>query len=115
MLVKQNLCFFISADVPELNLSLNNINIESVSHFTFLSIILDTVLSWKYHINMIAIKISKVIGILHKLKYTFPKDILLTIYKSLILPHLNYGLLFNGGTPARHFCAPENSHTSCDK
>ena len=27
-------------DVPELNLSLNNINIEPVSHFTFLSIIL---------------------------------------------------------------------------
>ena len=45
---------------------------------------------------MIAIKISKVIGILHKLKYIFPKDILLTIYKSLILPHLNYGLLLWG-------------------
>ena len=42
---------------------------------------------------MIAIKISQVIGILHKLKYIFPKNILLTIYKSLILPHLNYGLL----------------------
>ena len=101
-------------DVPKLNLSLNNINIESVSHFTFLGIILDTALSWKYHINMIAIKISKVIGILHKLKYIFPKNILLTIYKSLILPHLNYGLLL-GGSPARHFCAPEKSHTSCDK
>ena len=35
------------------------------------------------------------IGILHKLKYIFPKDILLTIYKSLILPHLNYGLLLD--------------------
>ena len=83
-------------DVPKLNLSLNNINIESVSHFTFLGIILDTALSWKYHINMIAIKISKVIGILHKLKYIFPKNIVLTIYKSLILPHLNYGLLLWG-------------------
>ena len=67
-------------DVPDLNLSLNKINIESVSHFTFLGIILDTALSWKYHTNMIAIKISKVIDILHKLKYIFPIDILLTIY-----------------------------------
>ena len=83
-------------DVPDLNLSLNNINIESVSHFNFLGIILDTALSWKYHTNMIAIKISKVIGILHKLKYIFPQNILLTIYKSLILPHLNYGLLLWG-------------------
>ena len=101
-------------DVPELNLSFNNINIESVSHFTFLGIILDTAVSWKYHINMIAIEISKIIGILHKLKYIFPKDIILT----LVLPHLNYGLLLwggGGGTPARHFCAPEKSHTSFDK
>ena len=105
-------------EVPDLNLSLNNIHIESVSHFTFLMIILDNALSWKYHTNMIAIKISKVIGILHKLKYIFPKDILLSIYKLLILPHLNYGLLLwggRGGTSTRHFCAPEKSHTSCDK
>ena len=83
-------------DILDLNLLLNNINIESVYHFTFLGIILDTALSWKYHTNMISIKISKVIGILHKLKYIFPKDILLTIYKSLILPHLNCGLLLWG-------------------
>ena len=37
-----------------------------------------------------------VISILHKLKYIFPKDISLTIYTSLILPHLNYGLLLWG-------------------
>ena len=53
MLVKQN----VRRDVPELNLSLNNIDIESVSHFTFWDIILDTALLWKYHINMNAIKI----------------------------------------------------------
>ena len=54
-------------DVPDLNLWLNNINIEPVSHFTFLGIISDSAFSWKYHTNMIATKISKVIGILHKL------------------------------------------------
>ena len=75
------------------DLLLNNIKIEQVSNFTFLGIILDTSLSWKYHTKMIAIKISKIIGILHKLKYIFPKEILLILYKSLIVPHLNYGLL----------------------
>ena len=45
---------------------------------------------------MIAIKISKVTGILHKLKYISPNDILPTDYKSLILQHLNYGLLLWG-------------------
>ena len=83
-------------DVPQLDLLLDNIKIELVSNFTFLGIILDTSLSWKFHTKMIAIKISKIIGILHKLKYIFPKGILLIIYKSLIMPHLNYGLLFWG-------------------
>ena len=80
-------------DVPQLDLLLNNIKIELVSNFTFLSIILDTSLSWKFHTKMIVIKISKLFGILHKLKYIFSNEILLIIYKLLIMPHLNYGLL----------------------
>ena len=83
-------------DTPQLDLLLNNIKIDLVSNFTFLGIILDSSLSWKNHTKMIAIKISKIIGILHKLKYIFPKEILLIIYKSLIVPHLNYGLLLWG-------------------
>ena len=83
-------------NTPQLDFLLNNIKIEQVSNFTFLGIILDTSLSGKYHTKMIAIKISKIIGILHKLKYIFPKEILLILYKSLIVPHLNYGLLLWG-------------------
>ena len=81
---------------PQLDLLLNNIKIEPISNFTFLGIILDTSLSWKYHAKMIAIKITKIIGILHKFKYIFLKEMFLIIYKSLIMPHLNYGLLFWG-------------------
>ena len=59
-------------NTPQLDLLLNNIKIEQVSTFTFLGIILDTSLvSWKHHTKMIAIKISKIIDILHKLKYIF--------------------------------------------
>ena len=82
-------------DVPQLDLLLDNIQIELVSNFTFFGIILDASPSWKFHTKMIAIKIS-IIGILHKLKYIFPKEILFIIYKSLIIPHLNYGLLLWG-------------------
>ena len=42
---------------PQLDLLLNNIKIEQVSNFTFIGIILDTSLSWKYHTKMIVIKI----------------------------------------------------------
>ena len=77
-------------------LNISNSNIEFVSHFTFLGIILDETLSWKNHISMLTNKLSKIIGILHRLKYIYPKHILLTLYNSLFVPHLNYGSLVWG-------------------
>ena len=44
----------------------------------------------------LAIKISRVIGVLNKLKHIFPQHILLTIYNSLTQPHLIYGLYIWG-------------------
>ena len=67
--------------------------IDHVKEFNFLGLILDSNLNWKAHQKTISSKISRVIGLLHKLKYIFPKDIFCSIYKTLILPHLNYSLL----------------------
>ena len=39
---------------------------------------------------MITNKLSRINGVLHRLKFIFPKNILLTIYKSLFMPHINY-------------------------
>ena len=47
---------------------------------------------------MITNKPSKIIGILHRLKYIYPKYILLTIYNSLFIPHVNFGSLAWGTT-----------------
>ena len=47
---------------------------------------------------MITNKLSKIIGILHRLKYIYPKHILLTIYNSLFIPHVNFGSLVWGTT-----------------
>ena len=79
--------------VPDLKLSLNNKDIYKVNTFSFLGILVDSDLCWKSHINMIRLKISRLIGILHRVKRFLPKTILITIYQSLIMPHLNYGLL----------------------
>ena len=45
---------------------------------------------------MVANKISRVIGILFRLKNIFPKEILLTFYNNLIYSYINYGLLVWG-------------------
>ena len=45
---------------------------------------------------MITNKLSRINGDLHRLKFIFPKNILLTIYKSLFVTHMNYGSLVWG-------------------
>ena len=51
------------------------------------------------HITKMSIKIARIIGILHKLKHSFPQKILRLIYNSLIHPHLIYGLYLWGFNP----------------
>ena len=82
--------------VPNLSIALNNIAITKVDTFNYLGILLDSNLSWKSHTDMLVLKISTLIGVLHRVKKYFPKSILITIYKSLITPHLNYGPLYCG-------------------
>ena len=82
--------------VPPINISMNNMPIDIVPHFKYLGIILDTHLSWKTHVAMVTGKLSKINGILNRLKYNYPTNVLLTIYKSLFVPHINYGSLVWG-------------------
>ena len=64
--------------------------------FNYLGIILDANMSWKSHIAMVRNKLSRINGILHRLKYLYPQNILVTIYISLFIPHINYGSLLWG-------------------
>ena len=76
--------------VPKLNILVNGNPIVQVEDFNYLGITLDQHITWTTHIKKISIKTSRVIGILRKLKHTFPQYILCTIYNSLIHPHLIY-------------------------
>ena len=81
----------------------NDIEIGKVNHINFLGNTLDEPLSWKFHINKIHCKISKVIGIINHLKKYIPREILKLLYDTLIIPHLNYGLLVWGHKSGRIF------------
>lgn len=82
--------------VEPLILIMDNTTIERVYEFDFLGLSLNENLTWKTHIDKIANKISRCIGILNRLKYFLPLEIKLTIYSSLILSHLNFGILLWG-------------------
>ena len=74
----------------------SNQKIDRVKIFILLGIVMNEKLDWKPHINRIAIKISKSVGILNKLKNFIPPKIRLIIYHSLIASHFNYGILVWG-------------------
>ena len=77
-------------------IKINNSSVEIVDEFKFLGIFIDKHLKLSTHTEFIANKISKYTGVINKLKRTLPPRILLTLYNTLILPHLHYGLVLLG-------------------
>ena len=71
------------------------------TEFDFLGVLISEDLSWQKHITKISDKISKVSGVLTKLRYFLPRHTLKTIYNSLILPHLQYGITLWGADLSR--------------
>ena len=52
---------------------------------------LDEKLNFNHHINEKIAKANKGVGLIGKLAHVLPRQSLITIYKSLIRPHLDYG------------------------
>ena len=69
------LIHMLQKEIPQLSFNINGMVIEHVKKFNFLGLILDSSLNWKAHLKAISSKISRVIGLLRKLKYIFPKYI----------------------------------------
>lgn len=75
------------------NIKIADQNIQIVDEFSFLGVTVDKNLNWKSHINQTCKKLSKTVGVMNRLKQLLPKATLLTLYNSLCLPHLTYGIL----------------------
>ena len=75
---------------------INGMQIECVDNFNFLGVIIDKNITWKNNLNKVSNKKVRRIGIMNKLKFTLPHNILINIYNSLIIPHINYCILLWG-------------------
>ena len=67
------------------------VSLQFKVYIKYLSVLIDKNLSWKYHIDSIATKNSKNVGLIAKLRHSVPRPILLNIYNSPFHP-----LLFEG-------------------
>ena len=72
------------------SISIDGKIIPCVKSLSFLGVILDESLDWKTHIKNISLKVSRGVGIMSKLKYVVPNNVLKLLYNSMILPHLSY-------------------------
>ena len=81
--------------INELNILINGIGFERVESFNFLGLIIDEGLSWKKRTDVKNI-ISKMVCILYRLNKISSKNILQTLYNSLMALYINYGLLLWG-------------------
>ena len=94
-LKKTNFVMFSSKSVDiskisRIGIMIDNYIIEQVSSVKFLGIHIDEKLNWKSHIAVVVTSISKIIGILGRVRYKLPQEALITLYNAMILPHLNY-------------------------
>ena len=69
-----------------------NVALQCKESVRYLGVIIDNNLSWKQHIDHVAVKISRTVGLICKLRHFLPRHTLLTIHRSLVTPYLTYGL-----------------------
>ena len=69
----------------------NKIHIFQCLHQKHLEIVLDSRLNFDVHVDQNIKKCNRIIGLIKRLSIMLPRNALLTIYKSFVRPHLDYG------------------------
>ena len=71
-------------------------SLECKDHVKYLGVLLDSHLSWKYHIDKVALKISRFIGVVARLRHLVPFTTLVSKLKYLSLFDTTLPILWLG-------------------
>ena len=74
----------------DFKITINNIPLQPASSVNFLGVYIDSKLNWHNHISNLCSQVAKGVGIIGRLKRMLPRNVLRTIYLSLVYPHLSY-------------------------
>ena len=69
----------------------NNLAVASCETHKHLGLLLDKRLAFDRHVEEMILRANKGVGLITRLRRYLPRNSLLTIYKALIRPHLDYG------------------------
>ena len=81
-------------NINSINFVMNNTTstVECVNYFKYLGVTNDTNLKWNDHISSVCRKMCNSLGIMRRIKPFVPQKSLVTIYNTMFLTHLDYGL-----------------------
>ena len=75
---------------------INKVAIDEVQHVKYLGVLIDSQLTFKYHIEEMNKKVSRAIGVLYKLRPFVTSKIVTNVYYAMIYPFLLYGIVVWG-------------------
>ena len=76
--------------------------ISFVHSVKFLGVIIDEKLNWKEHIDHVSCKIAKAVGAINRIKTIVPYNVLVSLYNTMILPHISYCNIVWGNCAKTH-------------
>ena len=68
-------------------------SLERKDHIKYLGVMIDSALTWKYHISYVCAKLSRNTGVISKSKHYLPLKKLTQIYYNLIYPYISYAIV----------------------
>ena len=81
-----------------IEIKINGNLISEKEYIKYLGVLIDSTLSWKYQISSLCKKVSRAIGVMHKLKAFVPTQVMKSIYYSLVYSHIIYAIEVWGST-----------------
>ena len=95
---KTNFVIFCPINKPKIpiTIQISKKAIDEVKYVKYLGILIDSQLSFKFHIEELTKKISRSIGVLYKVRPFVSTKLLTDLYYAIIYPFLLYGILIWG-------------------
>ena len=85
-----------------ITIKIHDQEMEKLKYTKFLGLYTDDELSWKYHIDQVTTKISKMTGIMAKARHYLSIETLKTIYNTMVYPYLTYcSIIWTSTYPTR--------------